>query len=288
MVRRPFMILSVLLIALAMSAALHANGRASDESQRTYLALGDSVAFGFIDHAGYAYLNPTNFIGYPEYVGEALELKTANAACSGETTGSFLVAGAPDDGCREYRGLAPLHVPYASTQAQYALTYLVNHPDTSLVTIDLGANDIFLLQAACNSDSTCIANGLPQLLTQIYINLTTILSGIRHAGYTGIIVVVNYFALDYRDLASTEITVALNQSLAAAAQANGALVADVFTAFQKFATTTANGATCKAGLLNASVLDQFTCDVHPSQSGQKLIARTVEAAVGTVTDPSDN
>jgi hypothetical protein len=30
------------------------------------------------------------------------------------------------------------------------------------------------------------------------------------------------------------------------------------------------------GLLNASTQNQFTCDIHPSQAGQKLIAQTVE------------
>jgi len=33
--------------------------------------------------------------------------------------------------------------------------------------------------------------------------------------------------------------------------------------------------TCKAGPLNASPQNQFICDVHPSQSGQKLIGQTV-------------
>ena len=32
----------------------------------------------------------------------------------------------------------------------------------------------------------------------------------------------------------------------------------------------------KAGLLNASPQNQFLCDVHPSQSGQQLLAHTVE------------
>ena len=39
----------------------------------------------------------------------------------------------------------------------------------------------------------------------------------------------------------------------------------------------AGGATCKAGLLNALPENQFACDIHPSQSGQKLIARVVGA-----------
>ena len=77
----------------------------------------------------------------------------------------------------------------------------------------------------------------------------------------------------------TEVTTLLNQALASAAQAGGAVIADVFTAFQIAAENPfASGMTCKAGLLNASPQNQFTCDVHPSQSGHKLIAQAVDAA----------
>jgi hypothetical protein len=71
--------------------------------------------------------------------------------------------------------------------------------------------------------------------------------------------------------------VALNQSIAAATAQEGAVVADVFTAFEA-AAAVAGGHTCNAGLLNASSANQFTCDVHPSQSGHALIARTIERA----------
>jgi hypothetical protein len=47
----------------------------------SFLALGDSVPFGYIAADGYAYVNPNNFIGYPDYVGRDLRLDTANAAC---------------------------------------------------------------------------------------------------------------------------------------------------------------------------------------------------------------
>jgi phospholipase/lecithinase/hemolysin len=110
-------------------------------------------------------------------------------------------------------------------------------------------------------------------------NAATILGQIRGTGYKGTIVVVNYYSTDYSDVFFTQITQQLNQTLAAAAQAGGAVVADVFTAFQIVASNPlAPGKTCNAGLLNASAQDQFTCDVHPSQSGQKLIAKTVVAA----------
>jgi hypothetical protein len=37
------------------------------------------------------------------------------------------------------------------------------------------------------------------------------------------------------------------------------------------------------GLLNASPANQFVCDVHPSQSGQQLLAAAVEKAYAEAT-----
>jgi lysophospholipase L1-like esterase len=106
-------------------------------------------------------------------------------------------------------------------------------------------------------------------------NLVTILSNLRAAGFRGIIVVVNYYSVDYSDTNQTAITAALNQTLAAASAQARTVVADVFTAFQA-AAGHADGHTCNVGLLNASPQNQFVCDFHPSQSGQKLIAGIVE------------
>src|SRR5690348_11197323 len=74
---------------------------------RPYLALGDSITFGFIANAGFAYLNPDNFIGFQDYLSRSLRFEGVNASCPGETTGSFLSQSAPDNGCRFYRSLAP-------------------------------------------------------------------------------------------------------------------------------------------------------------------------------------
>jgi hypothetical protein len=41
----------------------------------------------------------------------------------------------------------------------------------------------------------------------------------------------------------------------------------------------AAGSACRAGLLNALPANQFLCDIHASQSGSRLIAKTVERAV---------
>jgi len=261
-------ILLILSSAVALFAADSAGGRA-------YLALGDSVSFGFITNAGFEYVNPENFIGFPDYVGQTLKLHTSNAACPGETSGSFLSSTAPDDGCRFYRSQVPLHVNYTSTQLDFAVSFLKSHPETRVVSIGLGANDVLLLRAQCADDPTCIALGLPHVLFAVETNLITILSNLRAAGFKGIIVVVNYYSVDYSDTNETAITAALNQTLAAASAQAGSVVADVFTAFQG-AAGPAGGHTCNVGLLNASPQNQFACDIHPSQSGQKLIARTVE------------
>jgi lysophospholipase L1-like esterase len=246
-----------------------------------FLALGDSVVFGYITADGYAYGNAMNFLGYPAYVGAGLRFSVANASCPGETTAGFISLSGADNGCRPYRSYFPLHVVYPATQLEYAVSYLQGHKQTRLVTIGLGANDAFLLQKACNYDLTCIQAGIQPLLGTIYSNMSTILQNLRSTGYRGVLMVVNYYSLDYTDPVQTGFTAAINQTLTAAAAANGAVVADAFTAFQGVASL-AGGETCKAGLLNASPVDQYTCDVHPSQSGQQLLARTVAATYQSV------
>lgn len=281
--------LRTLLLVLCLVLAAASAAMASESAPHPYLALGDSVVFGFINQAGYAYVNPANFIGFPDYVGRALNSDDTNAGCPGETTGSFLSATAPDVGCRSFRSVAPLHVAYTSTQSTFALAFLANHPETRLVTIMLGANDVFLLENACAGDPTCVTNGLPEVLASISENMATILGEIRGTGYRGVIVVTNYYSLDYSDASETRIAESLNQALSAPAGKFGAVVADVFSAFEVVARNPfAGGQTCKAGLLNSAPPNQFSCDVHPSQSGQQLIARAVEAAYeGAVRDAKE-
>lgn len=244
-----------------------------------YLALGDSVTFGFIFQAGFEYLNPDNFVGYPAYVGEDLGTKVVNAGCPGQTTSSFISISGADNGCTTFRTSAPLHVTYSGTQLAFATSYLSSHRDTRLVSLQLGANDAFLLEKSCNNVPACILAGLPGVLATVTTNLDTILDALKATHFEGTIVVLNYYSLDYTDVPGTTLVAALNQAIGAAAKDDGATVADVFTAFKTASSTSfAGGRTCKAGLLNASPQNQFVCDVHPSQSGQQLIGSTVEEA----------
>ena len=242
----------------------------------SFLALGDSLPFGHIRADGFANVNASNFVGYPNYVGGDLRFDTANAACPGETSGSFISPTDPDVGCRSFRASFPLHVSYTSTQLSFATNFLATHKQTRLVTISLGANDGALLVQSCNGDPTCIQAGLATLK----LNMGTILSDLRATGFRGVLMVVNYFAVDYNDPVQISLIGILNQALAAVAAANGAVVADIFTAFKTAASTPFAGLkTCRAGLLNVNPLDstQMSCDDHPAQSGHILIADTIEA-----------
>jgi lysophospholipase L1-like esterase len=248
---------------------------AQGASQARYLALGDSVSFGFINQAGFEYVNADNFIGFPTYAGLGVNMNVINASCPGETTASFFSSAGPDNGCREFRTAgAALHISFSSTQLDFAVAFLKSHPQTRLITVGLGADDVLLLKTACAGDPACIQAGLATVTA----NMETILSDLRATGFTGIIIVVNYYSPDYSDPTQTGTIAALNQALATAAGQQGAVIADVFSAFQS-ATVPVGGKTCNAGPTS-----QFTCDIHPSQSGQmligKVVARTFAAARG--------
>lgn len=247
------------------------------------VVLGDSLAFAYIDSAGHEYVNSENFLGFADDLENALDIEAVDAGCPGEATSSFLSSTGADNGCRSFRALFPLHVPYGSTQLEFATQYLKLHPDVRLVTITLGADDGFLLEKSCAGQinpAACIEAGLPGLLATVEGNMQTVLADLRGTGFGGAIVITNYYSLDYSDAAGTGLTALLNTAITAPAAGYGALVADLFTAFKNVAANPAfGGKTCNAGLLNASVHNQLLCDVHPSQSGHRLIAQTIARTV---------
>jgi lysophospholipase L1-like esterase len=281
---RLFALLSaVLLFGLAAIPASAASA-ANTSQGLSYLALGDSVPFGFnplVDPS-----NAGNFTGYPEIVAQRLHLKDVNATCPGEATGGFLSLTGTDNVCRPYRSAFPLHVSYSTSQIDYALAYLRSHARTRLVTLTLGANDFFRFQKDCAVDvtfGTCPL-GLGGVLAVMRANLNTILADIRASGYTGLIVGVTYYAINYGDPASVGGSLALNGQMVAAAAAHGALIASGFDAWAPVAAG-AGGDSCAAGLLIA--LGDGTCDVHPTPLGRDLLASAVVATVAA-TCPEHN
>jgi lysophospholipase L1-like esterase len=239
-----------------------------------YLALGDSVAFGFRplgDHGSAA-----GAIGYPELLAQQLGVTVTNASCPGEASAGFLSLAGSDYGCRPYRSSYPLHVAYDGAQIDFAIQFLRAHPDTRLVTLDLGANDLFALEEACQGLATC---GLRRLLA-VPDNLETIYRRLRaEAGYQGPIVTLAYYAPDYRARATANGVRTLNDLIVAAASADpNGWVADGYAAF-RVASAASGGDPCAAGLLERLPADPARCDIHPSAAGQAVLAAAFLAAL---------
>src|SRR5258708_30958580 len=226
--------------ALFVIAAIPAS--AANEGN-SYLALGDSVPFGFNPNLDAT--NASNFVGYPEIVPQRLNIEGVNATCPGEATGGFLSLSGTDNVFRPYRSAFPLHVAYSGTQMAFATAYLRAHPETRLVTLTLGANDIFRFQKDCAKGPTfgTCALGIGGVFGVMFNNLNTIFANLRATGYTGLIVAVTYYSLDYSD---TSGAIALNTPMIAAARANGALVASGLDAW---AAKAAGGSSCTPNLL---------------------------------------
>lgn len=282
----PRMRLVVLLVTLVVLVG--AVPVAAAERQE-FLALGDSVAFGY-DPLVRDPSEPESFVGYPEALAGLLRVDVVNASCPGEASGGFISLKSPIDfGCRDFRfGTSrtppfPLHENYRTAQLDFAVKFLRHHRQTRLVTIDLGANDLFVLQFRCKNDPTCVTNGLRATLQTLGANLGEIYRRIRvDAGYRGQIVALTYYAFDYTDTAQVQAIAALNGVVEAATRAAGGQVASGFAAF--LAASAAAGAPlrpCAAGLLIRLPAPTLTCDVHPSPAGRDVLARVIKPLVKT-------
>jgi lysophospholipase L1-like esterase len=250
-----------------------------------YLALGDSVSFGYQEPQVVPkpnYSKASTFLGFPEHLARALHLRVFNASCPGETSASFLNPKAQSYGCENfpgstigYRKVYPLHVRYSGSQLSYAIAFLRKHPGTRLVSLMIGANDFFVCQA---TTSDGCASERKATLAKIQRNVRTIVSGIRKkAGYRGQLVVVSYFSLDYSSPAFNAASQTLSSAMLAAAKPFGAVVADGFGQF-KAAAAHSGGKTCQAGLLT-QLGQPDSCGVHPSYSGQGLLALAVARVI---------
>jgi lysophospholipase L1-like esterase len=277
-------ILAVLVaVSLSLLGAVPASAESDESEGHSYLALGDSVAFGFSPLKDRR--DADNFVGYPEIVARGLHIEDVNASCSGEATGGFLSLTGTDNVCRPYRAAFPLHVSYSTSQMAFAIKYLRTHHNTRLVTLTLGANDVFRFLKDCGMTPpgpTC-ALGFPGVLAVMQANLNTIFANLRATGYHGLIVALTYYALDYRD---TSGALALNGPMIAAAGAHHVFVASGLEAWRAVATAPpASGDSCVAGLLIRT--SATACDVHPTPRGRDLLAKAILATIAS-TCPAHN
>jgi lysophospholipase L1-like esterase len=288
---RAALVLAALTVAAAPAAA---KPKASTKPLRVapgtrYLALGDSVTFGYQESnvvPAPDYHSAASFFGYPELVGDALHLKVANAACSGETSSSLINPKAQSNGCENspgnpgvgYRTQFPLHVKYKGSQLAFALSYLKAHKNVSLVSLMIGANDFFVCQETA-SDGCATAAEQKATADKVTANIHKILGSIRKkAHYKGQIAIVNYYSLNYSIPAVNAQSQLLNRVQDAAAKPYHVVIADGYGALQKGAAHF-GGSSCQAGLITELNNAPGMCGIHPSYAGQSLLALAVERAI---------
>jgi len=253
-------------VALVLAACAEAHP--ADAVQPTYLALGDSIAFGWdplLDR------RVTEMQGYPEVLADRIAMPVTNASCPGEASGGFWSPFGIDNHCRENRQAYPLHAAYEGTQLDFALDWLSQHPEAELVTIDIGGNDAGRLQASCAGEVSCMLGGVVPMLTEYEHNLERIFSTLRNVYDGPLIALAIYNPFPNDQLAQWALD-RLNGALAAKAAAHGAVFVDGMKAFR-----TASSDPCADGLLIA--MPDGRCDIHPSARGDAVLAGAIETAL---------
>jgi len=259
-------------------SALYLAPAAGARTAPSYLALGDSLAFGYSQakfNSLFPNENPAAYdTGYVDDFGKLVGLvepglRTINDGCPGETTESFI------HGPCQYQLAFPLHHPYVggptSSQLSDALAYLGAHPGTvSPITIDIGANDALAVNNECHSEPACIAARAPALLAHIGANLGLILAQLRGgAPHAQIIVLGLYNPFGTNLAGANQLTVAINEVMAADAASVGARFANPFPVFNP------GGALEQPTLCLLTNICTPLKDIHPTDLGYAVLAGIV-------------
>jgi lysophospholipase L1-like esterase len=199
-----------------------------------YLALGDSLAYGFQLSKAMAGLPPSSFdSGYVDRVATRLReiqpsITTVNYGCPGETTGSFI-----SGPCLWTESGHLLHDTFSGSQLNAAIAFLRAHPgEVSPITVTLWGNDVREFVISCSFDIPCLQNRAPDFISRVSANLATILSQLRAAAPNAEIIVTGAWDSFIEDLVVADpLLQALNASMAAVARSQRAFFADPFPIF---------------------------------------------------------
>jgi lysophospholipase L1-like esterase len=271
--RRAVGVLSaVVLSATGLTVAGIVPAQAATVKSGTYVSLGDSLAFGYQPNLVAAGdYNPADYVSYAEdYAAMRPHLTLANFGCPGETTTTLI-----NGGCQW--PASALHMPYkGGSQLQAALAYIEAHHDVSLISVDIGSNDLLAILGQCGVNPTCIASKLQAVLT----SYAYILGALKSAAPQAQLVVFNL----YNPLALTMpgsdqlLTEYVNPAISQLAAAFGAKVADAFTAMNHGAGSPAEAAfVCTRTWM--CTWDLPKGNIHPTDLGYKQMAIALLHAV---------
>src|SRR5712692_1854432 len=222
---------STLLILVLLAGAVQAEQPWTFSDNTRYLALGDSLA------AGYGAVPTTQGYAYLLYQGGTYDKANntifADAAVPGATSSDVL---------------------------RYQVPQAVNFFQPHVVTLSVGGNDLLAI----------LGGGDPaQILTQFQANLAQILCGLRAGLPQARVYIQNLY--DIPEITSQvpgglQAILACNAIVAGVAQACGASVADVYSAFSG-----------QTGLLLIARNGASQFEVHPTNAGYREIAKAFAA-----------
>jgi lysophospholipase L1-like esterase len=260
---------AVIVAAFLAVPAAHASPPPKHNPPKSvYLALGDSLAFGY-QQAKFIQNLPTEDpaaynTGYVDVFAQRLraidpKIQTVNLGCPGETTSSLLgLAPCP------YNQAFVLHNEYSGSQIDAAIAVLRAHPgQVSPVTIDIGAND--LLRGVSDLQGT---------FARVQQNLSRILARIRAAApYTEIIVLGLYNPLIVTIPGTDPIAAQFNAGMAQVAAQYRARFADPLPVFNPAVNEIPT-------ICNLTLMCTPLHDIHASDAGYQQLANVAFAASG--------
>lgn len=265
----PFFFALTLLFLLAPTtfAASHTATSLLVGPKQYYLALGDSLAYGYQPDLNFTHGYVDDFYAHLKAKGVK---SLANMGCPSETSNTLINGGCPDSFLRKY--------PYLGSQLGAALLYLsILRGHVSPVTLDIGANDVLpdINKSTCAINTTKFVSDLATLDT----NLTqTILPELHNALLvngqpTGDIVMMNYYD-PYQNICPQTVSYlqTVNQHLARDVSNYGSIV-DVFSSFGGAKTPNSN-------ICTATWICSIFKDIHPQTAGYSTIATTFENGTG--------
>src|SRR4051812_39436304 len=93
------------IVMLVLGGAAGAASACGTGPKGQYLALGDSIAFGYSPKLEDPWV-PDRFVGYPQIIDRRSRLTTTSLACPGQTAQAMISRTATDGGCFDLRAAA--------------------------------------------------------------------------------------------------------------------------------------------------------------------------------------
>jgi lysophospholipase L1-like esterase len=290
----------------ALGACLFAPAASAGTIGSTYLALGDSLAYGFHlaqfeEEQKNGTFSPTHFDeGYVDDFAAALKavnpsLQYINDGCPGETTTAMGSGSGFQGFCSNFPTgkLFPdffLHHEYRGSQLGDALEILKSTPNVSPITLDIGSNDLLkFLGESCGfpKENKCTE---AQILAEFQViagNVAFLLKELHAAAPKAQIVLIGSynpypgFPTPGGDLAIAGLNSALEQVAAATPHTSFANSLPLFNPSlltkgpesEDLPTICALTAMCPGGTFNPA-----TGDIHPTKLGYQVMAGAVSAS----------